>query len=245
MNYDEYHFTKVEIVKYVAIYCAITSLLSYMFYDSLKPFILLTPCILLFFKRIEKNICENRKMILKNQFCEMIGSLSTIISAGISVDNAFAECHRDMKKLYGEDSLIVLEIEYICEGQKINKSIDNMLIDFAYRSGDEDIKDFFDIFCEARISGGNLTDIIKKTVTNIKEKKNIEDEIAAMLKGKQLEQKVMSAVPLIIIMFLKITSSDFMNSLYHNLFGYIVMSVCLILYILAFLLSEKIANIRV
>lgn len=245
MNYEKYRFTKGELFKYTSIYLGIILAFSYLFYDSFIPLFIFVPFIHIFFKRIEKTMCIKRRETLKTQFCEMISSLSTVISAGISVDNAFIETLEDMRKLYGEESLIVKELTYICESMKINRSIDSTLFDFADRSGDEDIKDFFDIFCEARISGGNLTDIIKKTVSNIKEKKDIEDEITAMLEGKKLEQKVMSGVPIIIIVFLKLSSSDFISGLYHNIFGYVVMSICLVLYIIAYLLSEKIANIKV
>lgn len=245
MRYDKHIFTKEEYLKYIAIYCLITLLISYLFYDSIIPFFVFIPFFFSFLKRIEKSICEKQKETLKEQFCEMISSLSTAISAGTAVDNAFTECLYDMEKLYGENSLIVQEVSNICECQKINKSMEPVFSDFAERSGDEDIKDFFDIFCEARVSGGNLKEIIKKTVSVIRDKKIIEDEISAMLKGKQLEQNVMSVVPMMIIVFLKITSFEFMSSLYHNIFGYIVMSICLIIYILAFLLSEKITNIKV
>ena len=53
----------------------------------------------------------------------------------------------------------------------------------------------------------------------------------------------MCLMPFMMILYLR-SSGDFINSLYGNLQGVIVMSVCAFIYMTAFMRAEKIVDIR-
>ena len=55
----------------------------------------------------------------------------------------------------------------------------------------------------------------------------------------------MNGIPVFILAYLKLTSADYMEVLYGNMVGIIFMTVCLVAYGGAILLSEKIVNISV
>ena len=55
----------------------------------------------------------------------------------------------------------------------------------------------------------------------------------------------MNVIPLGILAYLKLTSMDYLSVLYGNLFGVFFMTVCLILYGFAMVLSEKVLEIQV
>ena len=133
----------------------------------------------------------------------------------------------------------------VIKGLSLGVTLSDGLKKFASRVKSDDIRDFVTVFTEAFKSGGNLVSIIKSTVTIMQDKKRIEDEIKAMLKGKMLEQKVICVIPIMIFVYLRVSSYEFVSVLYHNAAGIAVMTVCLILYVSSILLSEKIANIKV
>ena len=62
---------------------------------------------------------------------------------------------------------------------------------------------------------------------------------------KALEQKVMCAVPLGILMFFRMTSPEFIGKLYGNLFGVCIMTVAVALYGISFYLGLKILEVEV
>ena len=79
----------------------------------------------------------------------------------------------------------------------------------------------------------------------IKSRIDVEAEIRVMLSEKVLEQRIMNAVPFLIIFYISASSKGFFNVLYGNLTGVLVMSACLAVYLFAFGLSERIMAIRI
>ena len=55
----------------------------------------------------------------------------------------------------------------------------------------------------------------------------------------------MDLVPFGILFYVGVSSPDFLEPLYGNFLGAFVMTICLLAYIAAFLLAEKILDIRV
>lgn len=66
-----------------------------------------------------------------------------------------------------------------------------------------------------------------------------------MYRVKKLEQNVMSAVPLFILAYVGAASPGFLDVLYHNPAGIAIMSVCLMVYALAWLAGKKLVEIEV
>ena len=118
-------------------------------------------------------------------------------------------------------------------------------MDFAERSGLEDIKSFADVFLEARASGGELMKIIARTADVISEKIRIRQDILTSTASRRLEQNMMSAVPFGIVLYLEFTSRGFFDVLYETMTGRGIMTGCLAAYIGAMVWGRKILDISV
>lgn len=94
-------------------------------------------------------------------------------------------------------------------------------------------------------SGGNLIKMMKKMVQTIEERLEVEDEIDTMVTAKQMEYNIMSAMPFVIVLYMRVCNPGYMNALYGNVFGIAAMSVCLIVIFLMVAWGRKITNIRV
>ena len=77
------------------------------------------------------------------------------------------------------------------------------------------------------------------------EKIQITQDIHSMTAQKRFEQNIMSIVPFFIIIYLNLSSPGFLNIMYTSIIGRIVMTLCLVIYILSFKISEKILNIDI
>lgn len=196
-------------------------------------------------QRKRKRLCELQKKRLLEQFREMILSISANLKAGYSIENAFFEAYQDMIMLYGREGIIARELQYILQGIRNNMVLEDMLGSFAKRSSLEDVKDFSEIFCIAKRSGGDMNSIIRNTAGAISEKIQVRREIDTMIRAKEYEQKIMNLIPFGIIIYINMTSPGFFSPLYHNIKGNIVMSVCLVVYVFAVYLSEKMIKIEV
>ena len=63
--------------------------------------------------------------------------------------------------------------------------------------------------------------------------------------GKRLEQRVMVCMPLVITLYLRLTSPEYIDVLYGNVMGIIVMTICLLIYAAAVMLAQKITDINI
>ena len=74
----------------------------------------------------------------------------------------------------------------------------------------------------------------------IDRKIEVRQEIITLLHGKMVEQMVMKAMPFAILAYIGLTYPGYFDTLYHNLKGVGIMSVCLFLYLVAYRLNDRI-----
>lgn len=220
-------------------------LIAYLFYENIKAVVFLIPVGIFLYKKKINSAIESKKNQLKIQFKDAMTAVSFSLNVGYSMENSFKEAIQELRTLYGDNSMIVKEFNIIVNRVNRNEKLEDTLIDFARRSGIEDILCFAEVFCYAKVSGGDMISIIKNTVRTISEKIDTENEIQIVISSKKMEQKIMSIVPFGIITYLKLTSSDFICNLYGNMLGITVMSICLFMYFVSVLLANKIVDIKV
>lgn len=244
-DYHVYHYKPVKFLIQYLKFLFISGLILYLFYRS--SIVILIGMILSFYLTLNqrKKLCEERRWRLNLQFRDAMTAVAAALEAGYSVENSFGEAIGDLKLMYEQKSDIIREFELITQKLRVNIPIEDILSDFANRSGVEDIENFAEIFCAARRSGGNFIKVIRHTSKNIGDKIEVKREILTMMTGKRLEARIMSLIPAGIIMYLWLFSPGYLDCLYGNFKGVVYMSVMLILYMASYLLSVRIMQIQV
>lgn len=245
LQYDSYSFSPRELILYGLIWIIADAGITYLFYKNIVVFLFLLPAMPLFLKRQKSRLLIRRQKELSLQFRDAIMAVAASLSAGYSVENAFIEAGKDLNNLYGKDSSIVMEFSYLTGRLSANETLEGILMDLANRSGVEDIRDFADVFVTAKRSGGDLVSIIRRSAYHIGDKIEVKRDIETLMSAKKMEQRIMSAIPFLIIIYMSVNSPGFLNPLYHNIAGAAVMTVCLLMYLLALFLAEKIISIEV
>lgn len=245
MNYEKYKFSKKELVILGLQWIGIAGVTAYFFYRSVVVFMVLLPVFFLYLKWRKKEAIKKRKWELTLAFREAVVMVAGNLQAGNSVENAFKKVYADLKTLYGEHAEISREFRMIGRGLDNNMVLEALLKDFGERSGVEDIKDFADIFGIAKRTGGNLKEIISDTADAISTKTEMRRELRILISEKQFEQRIMSVIPLFILIYIGFTSPGYFDSLYHNLQGIGIMTACLAAYLAALFWSMKITEIEV
>lgn len=245
MDYKEYQLSAREQGKLLLISAGITVVAAYVFYHSVWGMVLLPVFYILLKKRMIKEFKRRRTAIMQEHFMHGMQILNTSLQAGLSMENAWREVQKETGVLYGEEADFYREIKEINQSVALNMPIERLFLEFAYRSGVEDMISFAEIFDYGKRSGGNWKKIIDATVLRMSERYETQKEIEVMLAAKKLEQQVMNLVPVGMLLFLQLASWDYIKVLYHNLMGVVCMSVCLGVYGASILLSEKIMKIQV
>lgn len=244
-NYDNYRFTIRESIRYTIEGLLIAGILGYLFYNSIFAIIGLSPLALIYRRRKKRLLIERRKWKLNQEFRDAIISISSALNSGYSAENAFYEGWKDLKLLYKEDSLIMEELYYIINQIKLNVTMEKALSDFARRTRTEDINNFAEVFNTAKRTGGDLIKIIHTTVKSISEKIEVKRDIITLTSAKKYEADIMKCIPPAIIIYLNYSSPGYLNPLYHNILGIVVMTILLITYLLAFSIADKIVDINI
>jgi len=194
---------------------------------------------------IKDGLKKKRMETLTIQFKDAILSVASSLNAGYSVENAFGVSLEEVERIYGKDSMIAEEIRLILYKTRMNRTFEEALLDFADRSGLEDVKSFADVFLAARKSGGELMKIIARTAEIIGEKIRIQEDIMTATAAKKMEQKIMSIIPILIVFYIEFTSPGFFDILYTTFMGRVIMSLCLVVYLFACWLSKLFLEIEV
>jgi tight adherence protein B len=244
-NYNNYKMTwKEKILSFIQGVLMIF-VLGLLFYQSIYSVPILSPLVYLYQKRKKKNLIENRKWRLNQEFRDCIISLSAALNAGYSVENALEETRKDLSVLYKEDALIMQELFYMINQIRMNITVEKALFDFADRTGVEDIESFAEVFATAKRTGGDLIRVIKITTNTISDRIEVKREIVTLITAKKYESNIMKAIPPGIIIYLQLSSPRFLKPLYHNTAGVTIMTALLLVYLGAFLLADRIVAIEV
>ena len=214
----------------------IVTAVSYVFYDSLIPVIIFSPYVIYHIKKQRFNERYQNDNELIRQFRDGMQAVSFALNTGYSIENSFAEALQELVMLYGQNAVIVADFNMI-----VNRILD----DYAASTNLDDIKYFAEIFRYAKRSGGDVIGIIKQTSHIIHEKAEVQQQIDTIITGKRLEQRVMVCMPLVITLYLRLTSPEYIDVLYGNVMGIIVMTICLLIYAAAVMLAQKITDINI
>lgn len=245
MDYSKYNFCLMDWMEYLAWILIKGFFICFLFYDSYKGIFVLLPIFVFEYRELKKRKSDNQKRELTLQFKNMMEALVTSLNAGYSLEHAFYDARRDLSLIYEKNAAIFKELDLIIAKLKVNIPIENLLMDFGKRSGIEDIHNFAQVVMVAKKSGGNLIRIIQKTVNNITDKIQVEEEIKTMISAKKLEQKIMMIMPYGILFYLRITNGEYLHVLYHNPFGIFCMTLFLFLVYVADWWAKKIMEIEV
>lgn len=245
VDYAEYVMTKGEKILYAAAAAVVLFSVGYIFYRNLIVSAIFALFCLKFPAIQCRTIIRRRQKELSLQFKDMLYSLSSAVNSGASVETGITMARDDMLKQYvNPKTIIIEELNLMVSRLSFGLNIEEVFADFAKRSHNEDVLTFANIFEISKRQGGNIMQIIRQTTNVISEKIETKSEIETALSGRQMEQKVMTAMPILMVFMTK-TTDGFMDPIFNTIGGRIIATVGLLLIGAGYLWSQKITNIEV
>jgi tight adherence protein B len=189
---------------------------------------------------------RKRKEELKLQFKQGLHALVSSLTAGRSVENAFAAAVDDLQFLYtNPDTFILVEFRRITRKIANGETVEGALGDFGRRSGLEELRQFTEVFATCKRTGGNLAEVMRRTAQMIGEKMEVEQEIGVLLAQKRFESKILGVAPVAVIGMLYWSSPDYMEPLYGNAAGAVIMTVCLVIFAGCWWLTGRLMEMKI
>ena len=246
LDYSVYYMKPMEWLLYFILAAVVLFILGYIFYR--RPVVAGIIALLgLKYPDIRtKSIISKRRQRLTLQFKDMLYALSSAIGSGSSVEMAMRSVLEDLEHQYvNPNTYIIQEVSLINAKLNLGANIEDLFNDLADRSGIEDIRTFANIFDVSKRSGGNMMQIIRQTSDIITQKIETSNEIQTLLAEKKMEQKVMTAAPILLLALLTETTGDFMEPLFTTVKGALVCTLALVLVLVGFFWGKKLTDINI
>lgn len=245
-QYDVYDMKFEELIITLLLAMGTCFIVGLIFYENIVLAAFLSLVGILYIPFRKKEQLRKKKEVLTIQFKDTLYFLSVSLSAGKSIETALLDTYKSILGIYPDKtSDIIKELEIMNQRILMNEPIEKIFCDLAERSKIEDIKSFADVIMISKRTGGNLIEVIKNTSDIIREKVEIQNEIENLIAGKKFEQTVMSIMPFGLVLFLKSSSSGYLEPLMTTVYGHIIMTIALVMILLGQLIGHKIMKIEV
>lgn len=245
IDFAKYHFTWKEWFLYGGGGGCFISLLGKLFYGTVFAAVFLTPMLVLFLLQKKGELKRKRQQELQMQFKDCLISISASLITGYSIENALKQAESEMEKLYGKNGYITVELVRINREIHLNIPAEEAFRRCGARTGLEEIQLFSEVFQVAKQSGGDLVEIIKKTAGRISEKIEVKREMLTLISGKKMEQRLLTLVPIGVIMYIEVSSPGYFSGMYGTPSGILIMTVCLIMYFVSWIMGERLVAIEI
>lgn len=216
-----------------------TCLIAWLFYDSLMGLFsigVVAPLLIWDWKQTDQKRLQYE---LEQQFQTGLIFCAGALEAGSSTENAWIEMEKEVTRLFGDASISARLLRQMNGKIAMGEPMEKCVLEIAKGSGSKVLRSFSDVFYFAKKSGGNMSQIMRKTADRIGQSFAIQEEIQLAVSARRLELLVLHVMPLAILAYLKIGSSAFLSPLYHTGIGILIMNGCLILYGVSWWLSKK------
>jgi tight adherence protein B len=137
------------------------------------------------------------------------------------------------------------EFRKVFEEQKFGMPIRDAMLNLAERMPLVDVKFFVTTVMLQRESGGNLAEILEKLAYVIRERFKIRRQIRVYTAQGRLTMMILMALPPFMVLWLSITSPEFIKPLFYDPLGHLLILAGVIMQTIGYLLIRKIINIKV
>ena len=262
LNYKVYYMSALEKIGYFLLAFVIGAAVGYLFYGGLAKNEYGEPTMMthilnvivmgvvgflagkLFLPVRNQQLLDARQKKLKTQFRDMLDALSTSLGAGSNVRDAFSSIYDDLKNQYEEGAFIINELYIINAGMANGVNAEDLLADFARRSGIEDIADFAEVFEICYRQGGNIKDTVRNSCQIIGDKMSVAEEIETTISGSKNEQYIMLVMPVLLIGMIKLSSPEF-GANFATPAGLISTTIGIVMFAAAYFIGKKLMDIKV
>lgn len=221
-------------------------ILVFLFYHSAAAYLILfIPGNLLYLRQWQSSMFRQKEQAFQIQFRDAMQALADALKVGYAVENAVQEAWKSLGMLYSKDCRICREFRHMVNELQMNRPVEQVLEEMADRTEQEDVAALTTVLVTAKKNGGDLVQILRQTIRQLCDKVEVRREIEVLCASRRLEFRVMCCIPAGMIAYMKLSFPEFMSVLYGNAFGVIFMSACLGVYAVAYVLGEKLTEIRV
>jgi tight adherence protein B len=176
-------------------------------------------------------------------FLDFLICLEPLLKTCGTFSGAFTEAVADYGRFHGKDDISRI-LGSAANEFMINKPTGEILWRLASKLDIDDARLFAGSMAICESTGGDAVEIIERTTELLVGNTRLICDINTSLSGKLFEQKVITAMPFILLGMFRAVSSSYLEPLYTTAYGRIIMTAAGTLFLAQWSLGKKIADIR-
>lgn len=169
--------------------------------------------------------------------------LSSELAAGASLEQGICRTGSQLGAMWSMDSEFLKNWRLMERRIVMRESAEEAFSDFAKRTGLTEALELAGLISFSKRGAGRIGGLLKTFAAQLEQELSVEEEIAIKLTEKRLELGIMCVMPAFIAVYMQLSSYDLVSVLYETLWGRVFMSVCLLLYCLAYGLGRSFLRI--
>ncbi len=236
----------VRKIAVISILFIVTGIIGILFYDTFYT------CVISVFiykpvnRYIDELVRKNRAEVLRLQFRDFLSCIASSLSTGRHIEEGLKETKAELLKIYNPKDVIMIELNtMVMQIESRQMDVSDALQNFAGRNDVEDIEMFVHIYEACKKSGGDFVSAIYKISDLICQKIEIEKEIKQIISQRKFEGRIITAMPVLVIMFLRILSPEYLSVMYTVIPGRIAMTAALAGVYASYRMIERITDIEI
>ncbi len=185
------------------------------------------------------SLSTKRLKRFEEQLPDALLMVSGAMRAGASLNVAMESMVKEQKPPLSQ------EFELMLREQRLGVDFDTALVNMEKRNP---LQDFSLVVSGLRISrevGGNLAEILETLSTTLREKATMEGKIRSLTAQGKMQGIIMSCLPLLMMAALNWIEPKAMGTMFTTLFGWVTLTIILVMITIGYLFIRKITNIDV
>jgi len=217
-------------------------IISYLFFSDVRFSFVLLGLLFPYIKMGGRIRRRKKKKAFCLDFKEFLQMFEAEVAAGISPESAVSELSGKIKERVSEQSLIIGDIRRVAKRVSLGISIEEAFLKWADERKEEHLEMFAEVFSYGKRMGKNIAELTFKTEEIISNDIESAEEAKNIMSEAVTEQRIMSLMPIFFLLYIRLTTGDYLDVLYVSAGGYLFMSACLALYIIAVIWGVKITE---
>ena len=203
-------------------------IVTWLFYNSL-PGLIPGAAAGIYIGLIYEDIAAKRRQRKRrDNFRRVLLSIETALEAGYSLENAVKVAESDLALVYrkNKEEIRILMRE-ICNEVQYGTPVWKAFQDYAEKIEVEEAEEFSTVLRIQQRTGGDLIQTVRKAAERLQDSLELQQEIENTLSEKQLEQRIMTFMPSLMLLYMRVMNPEYMAPLYTGIGGALVMSLAL------------------
>ena len=182
---------------------------------------------------------RRRQRKRREQFRRLLLSVETALEAGYSLENALSVAENDLGLIYPPREEICVLVRECCRKCDLGTPVWQVFREYADQVGIEEAEEFAEVLRIQQRTGGDLIRTVRKAASRLQESLELQQEVERTLSEKLLEQRIMTIMPSLMLLYMRLMNGSYMAPLYSGLGGAVVMTIALAVNIAADVMAGR------